>query len=146
MLIYCICFNFMVVLFPFLSSPWGSVYHLLYAILSFLLLSYPTLTYPLLSHPILFFPFLFYAILSCPGHLLRQTLSDNLQKLQNRAARVITRSSYDTSASILLNRVNWDNLSTRRKKLKATLMFKIIKGLSQSICWIYLASVVQSTT
>ena len=49
---------------------------------------------------------------------------------QNRAAKVITRSSYDTSASILLNRFNWDNLSTRRKKLKATLMFKIIKGLS----------------
>ena len=62
---------------------------------------------------------------------LNVTLSDKLQKLQNRAARVITRSSYDTSASILLNRLNWDvNLSTRRKKLKATLMFKIIKGLS----------------
>ena len=61
---------------------------------------------------------------------LSVTLSDKLQKLQNRAARVITRSSYDTSASILLNRLNWDNLSTRRKKLKATVMFKIIKGLS----------------
>ena len=61
---------------------------------------------------------------------LNVTLSDKLQKLQNRAARVITRSSYDTSASILLNRLNWDNLTTRRKKLKATLMLKIIKGLS----------------
>ena len=61
---------------------------------------------------------------------LSVTLSDKLQKLQNRAARVITRSSYYTSASILLNRLNWDNLSTRRKKLKATLMFKLIKGLS----------------
>ena len=63
---------------------------------------------------------------------LSVTLSDKLQKLQNRAARVITRSSYqyDTSSSILLNRRNWHNLSTRRKKLKATLMFKIIKGLS----------------
>ena len=61
---------------------------------------------------------------------LSVTLSDKLQKLQNRAARVITRSSYDTSASILLNRLNWDNLSTRRKKLKATLMLKIINGLS----------------
>ena len=56
---------------------------------------------------------------------LSVTLSDKLQKLQNRAARVITRSSYDTSASILLNRLNWDNLSTRRKKLKVTLMFKM---------------------
>ena len=61
---------------------------------------------------------------------LSVTLSDKLQKLQNRAARVITRSSYDTSASILPNRLDWDNLSTRRKKLKATLMLKIIKGLS----------------
>ena len=61
---------------------------------------------------------------------LNVTLSNKLQKLQNRAARVITRSSYDTSASFLLNRLYWDNLSTRRKKLKAMLMFKIIKGLS----------------
>ena len=30
------------------------------------------------------------------------TLCDKLQKLQNRAARVITRSSYDTSSSFLL--------------------------------------------
>ena len=51
-------------------------------------------------------------------------------KLQNRAARVITRSSYDTSTSFLLKRLHWDDLSTRRKKLKATLMFKTIKGLS----------------
>ena len=49
---------------------------------------------------------------------LSVTLSDKLQKLQNRAARVITRSSYYTSASIFLNRLNWDNLSIRRKKLR----------------------------
>ena len=29
---YCTCFNFTVVLFPFLSSPWGSVYRFLYSI------------------------------------------------------------------------------------------------------------------
>ena len=58
---------------------------------------------------------------------LNVTLSD---KLQNRAARVITGSSYDTSTSFLLKRLHWDNLSTRRKKLKAMLMFKTIKGLS----------------
>ena len=37
---------------------------------------------------------------------LSGTLSDKLQKLQSRAARVITRSSYDTGVSILLNRLN----------------------------------------
>ena len=61
---------------------------------------------------------------------LNITLSDKLQKLQNRAARVITRSSYDTSISFFLKRLHWDNISTRRKKLKAMLMFKTIKGLS----------------
>jgi len=43
---------------------------------------------------------------------LSVTLSEELQKLQNRAARVISRSNYDTSVSILLNRLNWNNLST----------------------------------
>ena len=43
--------------------------------------------------------------------------------------RICIRSSYDTSASILLH-LKRDNLSTRRKKLKATLMLKIIEGLS----------------
>ena len=48
------------------------------------------------------------------------TLSDKLQKLQNRSARAITRSNYDTSASFLLNVLNWDDLITCRQKLKAT--------------------------
>ena len=58
------------------------------------------------------------------------TFSDKLQKLQNRAARAITRSSYDTSVSFLLNRLNLDDLITRRQKLKPTLMFKTINGLN----------------
>ena len=58
------------------------------------------------------------------------TLYEKLQKLQNRAVRTITRSNYDTSASFLLNRLNWDDLITRRQKLKATLMFKTINGLT----------------
>ena len=58
------------------------------------------------------------------------TLSDKLQKLQNRASRAITRSNYDTSATFLLNLLNWDDLTTRRQKLKAILMFKTIDGLT----------------
>ena len=61
------------------------------------------------------------------------TLSDKLQNLQNRAARAITRSNYDTSTSSLLNRLNWDDLITRQQKLKATSMFKTIKGLTPVI-------------
>ena len=54
---------------------------------------------------------------------------DKLQKLQNRAARVITRSGYDVSAKHLIS-LRQDNLTKRRKKLKATLMFKILNGLA----------------
>ena len=39
-----------------------------------------------------------------------QQLSETLQKLQNRAMRVITNSSYDTSSRFLLNLLGWDNL------------------------------------
>ena len=41
---------------------------------------------------------------------LSQQLSE---KLQNRAARVITKSSYNTNSSYLLNSLGWDNLSVR---------------------------------
>lgn len=58
------------------------------------------------------------------------TLCDKLQKLQNRAARVITKSSYDVSAHHLLTSLRQDNLAKGRKKLKAILMFKILNGLS----------------
>lgn len=61
---------------------------------------------------------------------LSVALSDRLQKLLKRAARVFIRSSYDARASFLLNRLRWDYLTTRRKKLKAILMFKTINGLS----------------
>ena len=57
-----------------------------------------------------------------------ETLSNKIQKLQNRAVRVITRSHYDTSASSLLNNLHLDNLCLRRKKIKAGIMFKIING------------------
>ena len=57
------------------------------------------------------------------------TLCDKLQKLQNRAARVTTRSGYDVSAKHLISLCQ-DNLTKRRKKLKATLMFKILNGLA----------------
>ena len=47
-----------------------------------------------------------------------------------RHVRATTRSNFDTRASFLLNLLNWDDLLTRRQKLKATLMFKTIKELT----------------
>ena len=63
---------------------------------------------------------------------LGSTLATKSQKLQNRAARVITRSSYDADAGALLTLLQLDNLSIRRKKIKAQLMFKILKGNAPS--------------
>ena len=61
---------------------------------------------------------------------LTQQLSEKLQKLQNCAIRVITKSSYDTSSRFLLNSLRWDNLSVRRAKQKANLMYKCINNLA----------------
>ena len=59
------------------------------------------------------------------------TLREKIQKLQNRAARVITKSSYDASSSILLEKLHWDNLSLRlRKNHKSILMYKTINKLT----------------
>jgi hypothetical protein len=57
---------------------------------------------------------------------LNISLSDKLQKLQNRAARVITKSNYDIRSSNILADLNWDKLVDRRKRQKLLLMFKII--------------------
>ena len=71
-------------------------------------------------------------------------LSDKLQKLQNRAARVITKSPFDTSSNHLLSTLDWERLSLRRKKQKALMMYKTMNDdlapeylqsfLSASLC------------
>ena len=50
------------------------------------------------------------------------TLCDKLQKLQNRAARIITKSSYDVSAKHPLTSLRQDNLTKRRRKLPVVLL------------------------
>ena len=50
---------------------------------------------------------------------MAQYLSDKLQKLQNRAARVITKTSYDTSSSYALDMLGWKRLSATRAYDKA---------------------------
>ena len=58
-------------------------------------------------------------------------LSDKLQKLQNRAARVITKSSFHTSSNLLLAMlIKWEKLSLRRKKQKALIMYKTLNELA----------------
>ena len=61
---------------------------------------------------------------------LSNELADELQKLQNRAIRVITKSDYYSSAVALRGKLGWDNLCTRRKKQKLKLMFKTLNDQS----------------
>ena len=61
---------------------------------------------------------------------LSNELADKLQKLQNRAIRVITNSDYYSSATALRGELGWDNLCTRRKKQKLKLMFKTLNDQS----------------
>ena len=56
---------------------------------------------------------------------LGSTLSDKLQRLQNRAAPIITKCGYDVRSCVLLQHLNLDNLETRRNQQLATLMFKV---------------------
>ena len=57
---------------------------------------------------------------------LSDELADKLQKLQNRAIRVITKSDHNSSATALRGELGWDNLCTRGKKQKLKLMFKTL--------------------
>ena len=57
-------------------------------------------------------------------------LCEKLQKLQNRAARVILQANCEVNSSLLLETLKWDQLSLRRRKHKAIMMFKSLNGLA----------------
>ena len=57
-------------------------------------------------------------------------LKDKLQKIQNRAGRVITGSSYDITSVDVLDNLKWKNLQARCSHIKATLMYKIFNDQS----------------
>ena len=54
---------------------------------------------------------------------------DRLQKLQNRAARVLTFSRYDADANRLFRQLNWKDLSTHFKIQKALMVYKSLNDL-----------------
>ena len=59
------------------------------------------------------------------------TLSDRLQKLQNRAARAIVgRKNEHGQSELALNELNWKPLSERRTQFVASLMYKITHDLA----------------
>ena len=66
------------------------------------------------------------------GNCGTETLANQLQKLQNRAARVLTFSNFDADASGLMENLGWDNLNTQRQIQKALMVYKSIHGLTGS--------------
>ena len=58
-----------------------------------------------------------------------KTLRDKLQKLQNRAARVLTFSHYDADATELLEFLGMKNLARQQEIHNATMMFRCLHGL-----------------
>ena len=57
-----------------------------------------------------------------------KSLADKLRKLQNRAVRILTFSSYDTNADALLKNIGWKKLQTQRKIQKAVMVHKSLYG------------------
>ena len=55
-----------------------------------------------------------------------ETQSKRLQKLQNRAARIILNLSNDVHHTIALHALGWEPLQTERKKAKAKMMYKVL--------------------
>lgn len=55
-------------------------------------------------------------------------LQEKLQKMQNRAARVITGKTYEVRSVEILSELNWKSLVERRNENKAVFMYKIRKG------------------
>ena len=58
-----------------------------------------------------------------------KTLSNKLQKLQNRAARVITSSNYDIDVDSLFHKLSWKDLISKRQIQNALMVFKSLNGL-----------------
>ena len=70
----------------------------------------------------------------------KRSLKDN-KKLQNRAARILTSSSYDADARYLLQHLGWKDLITQRQI--QVLVFKALKIWLLTICPLCLLSAVR---
>ena len=63
---------------------------------------------------------------------INKGLADKFQKLQNRAARILTFSNNDVRSSVLLDELGWERLEYVRLKQLAVTMYEIHDNLSPS--------------
>ena len=57
-------------------------------------------------------------------------LSEKLQRLQNRAARILMSASYDSNLDDLFWALGWRRLYYQRLKQKSILMYKTLHGMT----------------
>ena len=62
--------------------------------------------------------------------MLRATKLKTLQKLQNRAARIVTGSPFDTPAAPLLQRLGWPSIDKPINRETCTMVFKSLNDLA----------------
>ena len=65
-------------------------------------------------------------------YFISKGLAEKLQKMQNRAARILTFSNYEVRSSVLLDELGWERLEYVRLKQLAVTMYKIHNDLSPS--------------
>ena len=53
-----------------------------------------------------------------------------LQKLQKRAARIVTNSRYDAPADAFIQKLTWSNIAEIIKREIATIAYKSLNGLA----------------
>ena len=58
-----------------------------------------------------------------------KTLSNKLQKLQNRTAQVITSSNFDVDVDFLFHKLSWKDLKSQHQNQNALMVFKSLNGL-----------------
>ena len=66
------------------------------------------------------------------GIAVQKTLAAKLQKLQNRAARVLTFSGYDASSDPLIEVFGWQKLESQRNFHKAVMVYKSLTEWTRS--------------
>ena len=66
------------------------------------------------------------SVWGCTG----STEINRLQKLQNRAARIVTNSSYDTPVRPLIEALGWETIQELVKNDCGTMVFKSLNGLA----------------
>ena len=59
---------------------------------------------------------------------LGQGLATRIQKLQNRAAHIITFQGYDVCSAQIRKQLNWEELASRRQRHLSLLMYDTVNG------------------